>query len=165
MAAGAGAAGAGAAAAGGSTSGTSNRRISSGGAASGAAGAGAAGGLTGGLWAGLGARLTSGFHALADQVGLTEAVESSDLVITGEGRLDGQTATGKVICGLAEVCAAADVPLAVVAGDVTAEGSAWAAARGIEVRQLGDARTSVETRIADARALLTAAARDLRALR
>ena len=129
------------------------------------AGAGAAGGLTGGLWSGVGARLQPGLETLARHVGLEEAVAASDLVITGEGRLDGQTGTGKVSSGLADLCAAHEVPLVIVAGDVTDAGRSWAAARGIEVRQIGEPHTSAETRMAEARALLSVAARDLEVLR
>ncbi|MBO0830222.1 MAG: glycerate kinase [Streptosporangiales bacterium] len=65
-------------------------------------GSGGAGGLGGGL-AALGARLVPGFRLIADAVGLADAVASADLVVTGEGKLDAQSLTGKVVGGVAEL--------------------------------------------------------------
>jgi glycerate kinase len=80
-------------------------------------GSGAAGGLAGGL-AAVGAELTSGFDVLADELDLAESVDEADLVITGEGFLDGQSFEGKVVGGVAELAAASRTPLLVVAGEV-----------------------------------------------
>lgn len=79
--------------------------------------AGAAGGLAGGL-AAVGAQLVDGFELVADEVGLYEAIEEADLVITGEGFVDAQSFEGKVVGGVAELSAAAHVPVLAVAGDV-----------------------------------------------
>jgi glycerate 2-kinase len=84
---------------------------------SGLTGAGAAGGLAGGL-AALGARLVPGFDLVADAVDLYEKVERADLVVTGEGFLDEQSFAGKVVGGVAELCAESSVPLVVVAGQI-----------------------------------------------
>jgi glycerate 2-kinase len=73
-------------------------------------GGGAAGGLAGGL-AAVGATLVPGFDLLADEVGLDEAVEGADLVITGEGFLDEQSFEGKVVGGVAELAASLGVPV------------------------------------------------------
>jgi glycerate 2-kinase len=59
-------------------------------------GAGAAGGLGAGLIAFLGARVQSGFDVVADAVDLVDHIRDSDLVITGEGSYDAQSAMGKV---------------------------------------------------------------------
>jgi glycerate kinase len=64
-------------------------------------GSGAAGGLGGGL-AVLGGKLRSGFELVADLLGLDRAIERADLVITGEGRLDATSFTGKVVGSLRE---------------------------------------------------------------
>ena len=64
-------------------------------------GAGAAGGLGFGLLAFCRAELRSGFEVVAEAVGLREAIAGSDLVITGEGCLDGQTLEGKGPAGIA----------------------------------------------------------------
>jgi len=60
-----------------------------------APGAGAAGGTGFGLLA-WGARMAGGSGAVADAIGLDAALDDADLVITGEGRFDGQSAAGKV---------------------------------------------------------------------
>lgn len=83
---------------------------------SGQPGTGAAGGLGFGLAAGIGGRLRAGAPVVAGIVGLDDRLRRADLVITGEGRIDATTATGKVV---AEVAARADtfaVPWTVVAG-------------------------------------------------
>lgn len=83
-------------------------------------GAGAAGGTGFGL-AAWGARIEPGAAAIAGITGLAEAVRGADLLITGEGRFDATSLTGKATghaLGLAE---AAGVPAAVVAGRVAVD--------------------------------------------
>jgi glycerate kinase len=53
-----------------------------------------------------------------DANGLAEKVRGADLVLTGEGRIDGQTAHGKTISGVAQVAKAAGVPVVVIAGSI-----------------------------------------------
>jgi glycerate kinase len=79
--------------------------------------AGAAGGLAGGL-AAIGAELRLGFDVVAEEVGLEEMLEGADLVITGEGFLDRESFEGKVVGGVAELAAAAGVPVLAVVGEV-----------------------------------------------
>ncbi|MEV4686241.1 glycerate kinase [Microbacterium sp. LWH3-1.2] len=85
-----------------------------------AAGAGAAGGTGFGLlvW---GARLVPGSAAVAELVGLDAAVAAASVVVTGEGSYDGQSAAGKVPAHVGAVAAAADVPVALVAGRIAAD--------------------------------------------
>lgn len=79
-------------------------------------GAGAAGGLGAGcLWF-LNATLKDGVSIVMDQSNITDIIENSDLVITGEGKVDEQTLAGKVVKGLADSCQTYKVPLAVVCG-------------------------------------------------
>lgn len=59
------------------------------------AGTGAAGGLAYGMHAVLGAELLSGFDAVSELVGLRSRLQRADIVVTGEGKLDTQTAYGK----------------------------------------------------------------------
>lgn len=104
--------------------------------------AGAAGGLAGAL-ATVGARLVDGFELVADRVGLDEAIEGVDLVITGEGFLDEQSFEGKVVGGVAAYAAAVGVPVLVVAGDVYDGADARVDALSLvahagEARALGD---------------------------
>ncbi|MDZ8119660.1 glycerate kinase [Pontiella agarivorans] len=61
-----------------------------------APGDGAAGGLGYGLRAFCGAEIVSGAHLIAETVGLPRALEGADLLITGEGRTDGQSLSGKL---------------------------------------------------------------------
>lgn len=81
-------------------------------------GAGAAGGLPAGLAAACGATLESGFDAVARQVRLGERLAGCDLCLTGEGRLDEQTAGGKVVAGVARLAAARQVPVVALVGAV-----------------------------------------------
>lgn len=78
-------------------------------------GAGAAGGLAGGL-AAIGAELVDGFGLVADFVGLDEAIEAADLVITGEGALDATSFDGKVVGEVVELCRRNDTPVAALVG-------------------------------------------------
>jgi glycerate kinase len=95
---------------------------------------GAAGGLAGGL-AAVGARLVEGFDLIADEVGLVDAVETADLVITGEGRLDAQSFDGKVVGGVIDIAAEFDVATLVVAGAVDGD---LAVPAGVEVVSLSE---------------------------
>lgn len=60
-------------------------------------GAGAAGGLGAGAMAFLGATMRPGFDLLSEMIGLEAEIAAADIVITGEGRLDGQSFQGKVV--------------------------------------------------------------------
>jgi glycerate kinase len=80
-------------------------------------GAGAAGGLGAALLA-LGARREPGFDHVARTVGLPAAMAGADLVLTGEGRLDGQTAHGKTPAGVAALARAAGAVVVALAGSV-----------------------------------------------
>ena len=79
-------------------------------------GTGAAGGLAFGLAAGVGAVIRAGAPVVADAVGLDDALRDADLVITGEGRVDATTATGKVVSEVAARAHTFAVPMAIVAG-------------------------------------------------
>ncbi len=79
-------------------------------------GAGAAGGLGAGMMGFCGARLSPGTAMVLDTLGFDEAVRCAALVITGEGRLDGQTARGKVVAGVAKRAAWAGVPCVALVG-------------------------------------------------
>lgn len=81
-------------------------------------GAGAAGGTAGGLVAALGATVERGAELVADAAGLSEALTGVDLVLTGEGRLDGQTAHGKVVAVVVGRARAAGVPAVALCGGV-----------------------------------------------
>jgi glycerate kinase len=81
-------------------------------------GAGAAGGLGAGLLAFLGAELRPGIRILLDASGFAEKVAGADLVLTGEGRIDHQTACGKTISGVASVSQRYGVPVVAIVGSI-----------------------------------------------
>ena len=80
-------------------------------------GGGAAGGL-GGALAALGGRLLPGFELVADEVDLYDHLEGADLVITGEGRLDDTSFSGKVVGGVREIAAEMGIGTLAVVGDI-----------------------------------------------
>ncbi|NNE73300.1 MAG: glycerate kinase [Acidimicrobiales bacterium] len=110
--------------------------------------AGAAGGLAGGL-AVAGARLVDGFDVVADHVGLYDAIETADLVLTGEGGLDSTSFDGKVVGGVVSFAEAAGVPVAVIAGQAEADGAGRVPTRAL-VEQ-----GSIERALAEPTALVT----------
>ena len=79
-------------------------------------GSGAAGGLGFAAKAFLGAQFQAGVEVVAELVGLADAVEGADLVITGEGRFDAQTLRGKTPFGVARIAKQHGVPVVVIAG-------------------------------------------------
>lgn len=82
---------------------------------------GAAGGLSGALWAACDAELVAGAPFVFEMVGLERRLAAAAAVITGEGRLDAQSALGKVVGELSGRAVGAGVPLHAVVGSV-AEG-------------------------------------------
>lgn len=85
--------------------------------------AGAAGGLAGGL-AAIGARLVDGFDIISRHVDLASALETADLVVTGEGFIDEESFDGKVVGGVLERAAEYEVDVLAVAGEVFDEADA-----------------------------------------
>ena len=90
-----------------------------------AEGAGAAGGLGFAFMNFFpGAVLRSGVDIVLEAIGLEEAVRDADVVITGEGRLDGQTAMGKVPVGVAKLAKKYGCTVLAFAGGVTEDADA-----------------------------------------
>ncbi len=81
-------------------------------------GAGAAGGLGAGLHAFLGARLRPGIEIVMGAVEMDRVVADADLIVTGEGRLDGQTIHGKTPIGVASVAERHGKPVIAIAGSL-----------------------------------------------
>jgi len=81
-------------------------------------GAGAAGGLGAGVHAFMGGRLRKGIDLVVDLVGLKEKLADTDLVITGEGRIDNQTFFDKAPAGVAKAALNAGVPCIAIAGSI-----------------------------------------------
>ena len=83
-------------------------------------GGGAAGGL-GGALAALGGRLVPGFELIGEELGLFDVIEAVDdepvdLIVTGEGRLDATSFSGKVVGGIIDTAAPLGIPVAAVVG-------------------------------------------------
>jgi glycerate 2-kinase len=122
-------------------------------------GAGAAGGLGFGLMSFCGAEIKPGFDVVAEFVGLRSAIERTDVVVTGEGRLDRQTLEGKAPAGVSKLARDCGKRVFVIAGT---------ASETEEVGSLFDAILSLrrdaitaEESIARAPALLQERAREL----
>jgi len=124
-------------------------------------GAGAAGGTSFGLMC-LAPRLrsfevTPGVELVMQETSFYPRLEAADLVITGEGRIDSQTAFGKTAQGVAQRARAAGVPCLAVGGSVTAEGAAVLAAEGGAAISAVDAPMTLEEAMADAAVLVSRA--------
>lgn len=87
-------------------------------------GAGAAGGLGYAFLAYTGAALTPGIELILDAVGLEEELSGADVVVTGEGRLDFQTAMGKAPVGVARLAKKYNAKVIAFAGSITKEATA-----------------------------------------
>lgn len=81
-------------------------------------GAGAAGGFGAGVLAFLGGTLCSGIETVLDVVAFDEQIADADVIFTGEGRLDEQSLSGKVISGVASHASKQNVPVVAVVGSV-----------------------------------------------
>lgn len=80
-------------------------------------GSGAAGGLGAGLILFCNAELVSGSEYLFSQMNIEQIIKQSDLIITGEGRLDSQTMYGKTVFRIAEICKEYNKKLLAIVGD------------------------------------------------
>lgn len=81
-------------------------------------GSGAAGGLGAGLLAFLNANLKRGVDIVIETVKLEQHMGEADLVITGEGRIDGQTIHGKTPVGVSKTAKKLNIPVIAIAGSI-----------------------------------------------
>ena len=81
-------------------------------------GAGAAGGLGAGLSAFLDAKLRPGIKIVMEASKIEEKMKYVDLVVTGEGKIDGQTCSGKTPVGVSRIAKKKDIPVIAVAGTI-----------------------------------------------
>ena len=111
-------------------------------------GGGAAGGAGAGLAAFLGARLRPGVAVVMEALDVRRRIASSDVLVTGEGRLDASSLRGKVISGLLAEAQRAAVPMAVLCGrseiDMPGARVESLVDRVGEERAMGDARGALE---------------------
>jgi glycerate kinase len=122
-------------------------------------GSGAAGGTTAGLLGFTRTVVRPGVEVVAELVGLAEALESADLVITAEGRADEQTLHGKTAMGVATLARPRTTPVVLLCGALGTGAEALEAATAISVVQpIADRPTDLATAMADTERLLVAAA-------
>ncbi|MCG2677948.1 glycerate kinase, partial [bacterium] len=81
-------------------------------------GTGAAGGLGAGLIAFLDARIRLGVDIVIETIGLEKNLKDTDLVITGEGKMDSQTIYGKTPIGVAKLAKKHNIPVVAIVGEV-----------------------------------------------
>lgn len=86
-------------------------------------GGGAAGGVGAALQAFLKAEMRSGIDVVMDYLDFNSIIEDADLVIVGEGKIDSQTASGKVISGITKNAKIFDVPVIALCGTLDLENS------------------------------------------
>ena len=82
------------------------------------AGAGAAGGMGGGFRAFLNATLQRGIDMVLDAIHFDQTIEGADLIITGEGKIDFQTAKGKTAAGVLSRAKKQNIPVIAIGGCV-----------------------------------------------
>jgi glycerate kinase len=122
-----------------------------------APGAGAAGGMGAGLLAFTDARLEAGARLVMGLSGIEDALRDAALVITAEGRLDAQTAYGKVVGAVAKAGRVAGARVVALAGSVALDRDGLSAL-GVDIAlPLADGPLSIEECMRDARRLLIAA--------
>lgn len=121
-------------------------------------GTGAAGGLAFGAVAFMNGRLVPGVDAVMDVIGLPEALDGADWVLTGEGKFDSQSVQGKVVDGVQRVAAGRGAKTGVIAGCVFLEESEWRKAGVNWVATLQPEGMSSEESIRRSRELLFDAA-------
>lgn len=81
-------------------------------------GAGAAGGMGAGMVAFFGSKLQMGIETVLDVVNFEHLLEDADLVFTGEGKIDSQSLSGKVVMGVARRAKVYGVPTIVLVGAI-----------------------------------------------
>ena len=107
-------------------------------------GAGAAGGCGWGFAHFLGATIIDGARTVADLIGATEAISTADAVITGEGKFDATSVTGKVTGAIIALAQPHNIPVGVVAGVVEADSGDNISLASL-VDQAGDAESAMSS--------------------
>ncbi len=124
-------------------------------------GGGAAGGIGCALSVFLGGKMTSGIETLLDLVDFDKALKNADYVISGEGRIDSQSASGKVISGIGKRCKKYGVPLICIAGG-TRDGYEAVYEMGVtKIYTLVNEKTSLDEAINNAEKVYRERAREM----
>ena len=128
-----------------------------------APGAGAAGGMGLGAKVFLNATLKPGIDIVMETVGLAEKIKGADLVITGEGRIDGQTVFGKTPMGVLKQANANGVPTIGIAGSLGKDAEAILAHGMIAIFPIIPALDSLDNVLAQAESNLVHSSRNIAA--
>lgn len=121
-------------------------------------GAGAAGGLGAALLA-LGGTRESGAAVIARHTKLGDDISAADVIVTGEGRFDDQSLRGKVVSALAAGAKSRNIPVLVLAGQVTLDAAALHESGIAAAFSISDYAGSVQLAMEDAANQLTGLAR------
>ena len=113
-------------------------------------GAGAAGGAGGAFLAFFNCEMRQGIDVVLDAIGFDDAVKDADLIITGEGKTDMQTLSGKTPFGIAKAAHRAGKPVILISGDVDEESRGVLSPLFTEVHAIMDEDLSVEEAIGNA---------------
>ncbi len=127
-------------------------------------GAGAAGGLGYGLMAFLGAEVRPGIEVVMEAVGFEQKLAGCGLVITGEGRLDAQTAFGKTVSGVARAAKRHRIPVLALGGEVTDDAVALHEAGVTALLSIAPGPMGLEESMCSAATLLESSAKEIGAL-
>ncbi|MBL0357065.1 MAG: glycerate kinase [Chitinophagaceae bacterium] len=122
------------------------------------AGSGAAGGVAAGLSAYFNTEIMSGAAMISTIAGIEKQLVTADLIITGEGKMDGQTNEGKVVDYIASLGSKYNVPVIACCGIADITQREIKRIGLLSVIALADEHTSTETSISNAAELLTNAA-------
>jgi glycerate kinase len=118
-------------------------------------GSGAAGGLGAGVKAFLNATIQKGVNYIIACSGLEEKMKQADLVITGEGKIDNQTFSGKVVSEVMRLAAKSDTPVVAVCGACEVPDSETRSYGLQKVISLVDENTSTDSAMKNASRLIT----------
>lgn len=121
-------------------------------------GGGAAGGFSAGLMAFLGGHIEAGIDLILKHGGFEQAMAVTDLVITGEGRLDSQTLAGKGPLGVAKLAKKHGVPTVAIVGSLAGDDAVLHAAGIQAVLPIAPGPISLDEAIRSAEGLIEQAA-------
>jgi glycerate kinase len=125
-------------------------------------GGGAAGGGGAGLHALFGAQLSPGFQTISELTGFKEKLADADIVISGEGKLDGQSLAGKVVDGVAALCRQYQKPLYIFAGAMDLSPAQLAELKIVQTCTVIDRAKSMEDAMENAALYLTEMAAEIK---
>ena len=107
-------------------------------------GAGAAGGAGGAFQAFMPGEMQQGIHVVLQAISFHEQLKDVDLIITGEGKTDVQTLSGKTPFGIAEVARQEGVPVLLISGMVDEDSRDVLQPYFTELHEVSDGTRSVE---------------------